>query len=58
MSTVKSSEMNLEAAGKTLLNEIDNTTSTMSQMSGNIKLVNEQVKGQSVNVENSAAAVT
>ncbi|MCR4743435.1 MAG: methyl-accepting chemotaxis protein [Treponema sp.] len=57
MTTVKDSEGNLEEAGKTLADEISNTTSTIDQMSGNIKLVNGQVKQQAESVESSSSAV-
>ncbi len=58
MVTIKNSEGELESAGENLLQEIGNTTSTIDQMSGNIKLVNGQVQNQSSSVENSATAVT
>ena len=58
MVTIKNSENELENAGNNLITEIGNTTSTIEQMSGNIKLVNGQVQNQSSSVENSATAVT
>lgn len=58
MTTVKQSEVSLEEAGKVISQEITSTTSTIDQMSGNIKLVNGQVQAQSKSVENSASAIT
>ncbi len=58
MITIKKSEKELESAGNTLLQEIGSTTAAVDQMSGNIKVVNEQVGNQSTSVENSASAVT
>ena len=58
MTTVKTSETNLEEAGRVLSGEINTTTATINQMAGNIKLVNDQVMTQSSSVENSATAVT
>lgn len=58
MTTVKDSESSLEEAGSILAREITSTTTTIDQMSGNIKLVNGQVQAQSSSVENSASAVT
>ena len=58
MITIKNSESELEDAGDNLITEINNTTSTIEQMAGNIKLVNGQVQNQSNSVENSASAVT
>lgn len=57
MKTIKSSESNLEDAGGVLTNEISNTTSTIDQMSTNIRLVNGQVQEQVVTVDSSASAV-
>jgi methyl-accepting chemotaxis protein len=58
MSNIKQSEVELNDAGTVLVKEIENTTSTMSQMSGNINLVNGQVGNQSATVENSTTAIT
>jgi len=58
MITIKNSENELENAGENLTHEIGNTTNTIEQMAGNIKLVNGQVQNQSSSVENSASAVT
>ena len=58
MSNIKQSEIELNDAGTVLAKEIENTTSTMSQMSGNISLVNGQVGNQSATVENSTTAIT
>ena len=58
MSTIKTSEKELNKAGSVLSEEISSTTSTIEQMSENIKLVNGKVQSQSSNVENSASAVT
>ena len=58
MTNIKQSEVELNEAGTVLVNEIENTTSTMSQMAGNINLVNDQVGNQSATVENSTTAIT
>ena len=58
MSNIKQSEVELNEAGTVLVNEIENTTSTMTQMAGNINLVNGQVGNQSATVENSTTAIT
>ncbi len=58
MSNIKQSEVELNDAGTVLVNEIENTTSTMTQMAGNINLVNGQVGNQSATVENSTTAIT
>lgn len=58
MSTVKSSEDDLEKAGILLSDEISTTTATINQMSQSINVVNGQVQNQSQSVENSASAVT
>ena len=58
MTNIKQSEVELNEAGTVLASEIENTTSTMSQMTGNINLVNGQVGHQSTNVENSTTAIT
>ena len=58
MTNIKQSEVELNDAGTVLVKEIENTTSTMSQMSGNINLVNGQVGNQSATVENSTTAIT
>ncbi len=58
MTNIKQSEVELNEAGTVLVNEIENTTTTMSQMAGNINLVNGQVGNQSATVENSTTAIT
>ena len=58
MSTIKSSQKNLNEAGEVLAREIESSTSTVSQMSDNIGLVNNQVKNQAESVDNSASAIT
>ena len=58
MTNIKQSEVELNEAGTVLVNEIENTTTTMSQMAGNINLVNDQVGNQSATVENSTTAIT
>lgn len=58
MSTIKQSEVELNEAGGVLAKEIDNTTTTVSQMSGNISLVNNQVANQSTAVGNSTNAIS
>src|SRR5574344_1353309 len=58
MTTIKSSKNNLGEAGSKLIEEIHSTTTTIEQMSGNIKLVNVQVNNQSKSVENTASAIT
>lgn len=58
MTTVKSSEDDLEKAGVLLSDEISTTTATINQMSQSINVVNGQVQNQSQSVENSASAVT
>ena len=57
MINIKQSEVELNEAGSVLVSEIDNTTSTMTQMTGNINVVNGQVANQSTAVGNSAAAI-
>ena len=58
MSTIKSSQQNLNEAGDVLAKEIENSTTTVSQMSDNIGLVNTQVKNQAESVDSSASAIT
>ena len=58
MSNIKQSEQELNEAGGVLANEIETTTSTISQMSGNINLVNGQVSNQATVVGNSTNAIT
>ena len=58
MTNIKQSEIELNEAGTVLVNEIENTTSTISQMAGNINLVNGQVGNQSATVENSTTAIS
>ena len=58
MANIKQSEVELNDAGTVLVKEIENTTSTMTQMAGNINLVNGQVGNQAATVENSTTAIT
>ena len=58
MSNIKQSEVELKDAGDVLANEIQNTTTTISQMSGNIGLVNNQVTNQSTVVGNSTNSIS
>lgn len=58
MSTIIRSERKLETVGNDLSKEIDNTTTTVYQMSSSIASVDEQTKKQSSSVENSATAIT
>ncbi len=58
MTNIKQSEVELNDAGQVLAGEIENTTTTISQMSGNIGLVNEQVSNQSSVVGNSTTAIS
>ena len=58
MTNIKQSEVELNEAGGVLAGEIETTTSTISQMSGNINLVNGQVSNQSTVVGNSTNAIT
>ena len=57
MTTIKNSEETLGTNGKILTEEINTTTSTISQIAGNINLVSNQVKNQAVSVDNSAATI-
>ena len=58
MTNIKQSEVELNEAGQVLTSEIENTTSTIAQMSGNIGLVNDQVSNQSSVVGNSTTAIS
>ena len=58
MTNIKQSEVELNEAGQVLASEIENTTSTIAQMSGNIGLVNDQVSNQSSVVGNSTTAIS
>ena len=58
MQNIKTSEGNLTAAGETLVNEIETTTSTISQMSNNIGLVHTQVQNQSSSINSSASGMS
>ncbi len=58
MSNIKQSEIELNEAGTILSSEIENTTTTISQMSGNINLVNSQVANQATVVGNSTNAIS
>ena len=58
MHNIKVSEENLTEAGNTLVNEIETTTSTITQMANNIGLVHNQVQNQSSSINSSASAMT
>ena len=58
MTNIKQSEVELKDAGQVLTSEIENTTSTIAQMSGNIGLVNNQVGTQATVVGNTTTAIT
>ena len=58
ITTIKNSTNDLTRAGDTLTQEISATTSTIGQMSGNIKSVNGQVKEQGNMIESTSASVT
>jgi len=58
MITIKSSKNDLEDVGNNLTNEISISSSTVSQMTSNIKDVTTQIENQSHSVENSASAIT
>ena len=58
MVTIKSSKNDLEKIGNNLTNEISISSSTVAQMTGNIKDVATQIENQSHSVENSASAIT
>ena len=58
MINVKDSDKDLENAGSVLAGEIESSTSSMAQISGNIADVHEQVQKQASSVEDSASAVT
>ena len=58
ITTIKNSANDLTRAGDTLTQEISATTSTIGQMSGNIKSVNGQVKEQGNMIESTSASVT
>ncbi len=58
MKNVQDSEKDLMSAGNVLTEGINTSTSAISQMSGNISLVTQQVKNQSECVSDSASAVT
>ena len=57
MTNIKQSETELNEAGQILSSEIENTTTTISQMSGNINLVNNQVANQATVVGNSTNSI-
>ena len=57
MANIKQSETELNEAGQILSSEIENTTTTISQMSGNINLVNNQVANQATVVGNSTNSI-
>ena len=58
LTTIKTSTQDLSEAGNTLTQEISATTSTISQMAGNIGVVNGQVQNQGQMLESSSASVT
>ena len=58
ITTIKNSTDDLTKAGETLAQEISATTSTIGQMSGNIKSVNGQVQEQGNMIESTSASVT
>ena len=58
MHNIKVSEENLTEAGDILVNEIETTTSTITQMANNIGLVHSQVQNQSSSINNSATAMS
>ena len=58
MHNIKVSEENLTEAGDILVNEIETTTSTITQMENNIGLVHGQVQNQSSSINNSATAMS
>ena len=58
MTNIKQSELELNEAGQVLAGEIENTTSTIAQMSGNIGLVNDQVSNQSSVVGNTTNSIS
>ena len=58
MTNIKQSEVELNEAGQVLAGEIENTTSTIAQMSGNIGLVNDQVSNQSSVVGNTTNSIS
>ena len=58
MTNIKQSEVELNEAGRVLAGEIENTTSTIAQMSGNIGLVNDQVSNQSSVVGNTTNSIS
>ena len=58
MINVKDNQNELTNAGGVLTNEITSSTASVTQMSGNIKNVNEEVQKQTESVNDSAAAVT
>ena len=58
MHNIKVSEENLTEAGDILVNEIETTTSTITQMADNIGLVHSQVQNQSSSINNSATAMS
>ena len=58
MQNIKVSEENLTEAGDILSNEIETTTSTITEMSNNIGLVHNQVQNQSSSINSSATAMT
>ncbi len=58
MANIKQSETELNEAGQILSSEIENTATTISQMSGNINLVNNQVANQATVVGNSTNSIS
>ena len=58
MIVIKQAEEKLKVADGDLANEVDNTTSTINQIAGNISLVNTQVMNQATNIDNSVASIS
>ena len=58
MSNIKTSDTQLTEVGNVLTNEVQNSTTSVEQMAGNIKLIDEEVVKQSESVDNSVSAVT
>lgn len=58
MVTIKSSKNDLEKIGNNLTEEISISSSTVAQMTSNIKDVTTQIENQSHSVDNSASAIT
>ena len=57
MITVKDSESELENVGTTLSNEIDNTTTNVTNMTSDLQTVNNKVQNQSEQVDKSVSSI-